>query len=154
MSRHLIAVPDRDELIKAGLRAVVCEYFAADIIAGKIVYNIATDEFIGTDVATDDDREAAVEALAVFLETQDADAPDGWHPLWNFANPRLNRLVASEVTSGKLILNVMSGEFAESEAASKEFKEDATTALMELLMNRDGYTRLPIPADIEGGEGR
>lgn len=67
MTRHLIPVPPVEELLDAGLKGALAEALAADILAGKTVYNFDTEVMVQSEKASDDDRREAEESLKRLL---------------------------------------------------------------------------------------
>lgn len=71
MSRHLIAAPPEDALIRRGVGEVVNGLLAEDVIAGRVIHNVETDEMCPADLASGDFRAAAVAAYARLLAKAD-----------------------------------------------------------------------------------
>lgn len=77
MTRHLIAVPakgdaEHDRLVKLGISLAINELFAADVIAGKLIHNVDTDEFRLAEKADDEFRADAAAAYERMLNERSA----------------------------------------------------------------------------------
>lgn len=68
MTRHLIPVPDADVLLRRGLAEVVNDLLAEDVIAGRVIHNVETDELAPASLATGEFRAAAVAAYKRLLD--------------------------------------------------------------------------------------
>ena len=70
-NRHLIPVPDVEDLLNEGLRQEIAFVMAEHIITGRTIYNIETETLVDRDVATPEDIEQASKAFARYLLSRD-----------------------------------------------------------------------------------
>lgn len=71
--RRLIAVPPEAELIRIGVTAAIREKLAEDVIDGKVIHNLETDEICIADGASPEFRTQAIAAYVRMIDEMDAE---------------------------------------------------------------------------------